>query len=140
MKSYKDVNRDILKSLPNPTVEAYELKAFTPEFTFLGADKQPDFSRIYITFYPAAKIIELKSLKLYFFQFRDIHISYERLINHMFDDLMAVYEPIRLRLVIEFFPRGGISSRVVVDSDWAVRGGKEEFWSHDEDWSFKTVV
>ncbi len=140
MKSYKDVDRKILKALPNPTKDAYEMKIFTPEFTFLGADCQPDFSRIYITFYPMAKIIELKSLKQYFFQYRDIHISYERLLNIMFDDLVAIYEPDRVRLVIEFFPRGGISSRVVVDSDWAVRGGDEKFWQHDEDWSFKSVV
>ncbi len=140
MRNYKDIDRNILKALPNPTRDAYEMKIFTPEFTFLGADKQPDFSRLFVTFYPLKKIIELKSLKKYFYQYRDIHISYERLVNHMFDDLMTVYAPVRLRLVIEFFPRGGISSRLVVDSDWAVRGGKEEFWQHDEDWSFKTVV
>ena len=140
MKNYKDVDRGILQSLPNPTGEAYEMKIYTPEFTFLGTDKQPDFSRVYITIYPAGKIIELKSLKQYFFQFRDLHISYERLVNHMFEDMIAVYEPARLRLVLEFFPRGGISSRLVVDSDWAVRGGKEVFWQNDEDWSFKTVV
>ena len=140
MRNYKDIDRGLLKSLPNPTKEAYEMKVFTPEFTFLGADKQPDFSRLFVTFYPLKKIIELKSLKKYFYQYRDIHISYERLVNHMFDDLITVFEPVRLRLVIEFFPRGGISSRLVVDSDWAVRGGKEQFWQNDEDWSFKTVV
>ena len=140
MKSYKNIDRGLLKALPNPTKAAYEMKIFSPEFTFLGTDKQPDFSRVYITFYPHEKIIELKSLKKYFYQFRDIHVSYERIVNHMFDDLVAVFEPVRLRLVIEFFPRGGISSRLVVDSDWAVRGGQEEFWQNDEDWSFKTVV
>ena len=140
MRNYKDIDRNILKALPNPSKDAYEMKIFTPEFTFLGADRQPDFSRVYITFYPLDKIIELKSLKNYFYQFRDIHISYERLVNHLFADLVATYEPARLRLVIEFFPRGGISSRLVVDSDWAVRGGKEEFWQNDEDWSFKTIV
>ena len=140
MRNYHDIDRGILKALPNPTRDAYEMKIFTPEFTFLGTDKQPDFSRVYVTFYPLDKIIELKSLKKYFYQFRDIHVSYERLLNHMFEDFMAVFEPARLRLVIEFFPRGGISSRLVADSDWAVRGGKEEFWQHDEDWSFKTLV
>ena len=140
MENYKDIDRGVLKALTNPTRDAYEMKIFTPEFTFLGTDKQPDFSRVYVTFYPSEKIIELKSLKKYFYQFRDIHVSYERLLNHMFDDLMTVFEPARLRLVIEFFPRGGISSRLVADSDWAVRGGKEEFWQHDEDWSFKTLA
>lgn len=43
---------------------------------------------------------------------------------------MQVYEPVRLRLVFETRPRGGISSKLTVDSDWAIRGGKEQF----QDW------
>jgi 7-cyano-7-deazaguanine reductase len=66
MRNYHDIDRGILKVLPNPTRDAYEMKIFTPEFTFLGTDKQPDFSRVYVTFYPREKIIELKSLKKYF--------------------------------------------------------------------------
>jgi len=140
MKTYKDIDKTILKSLPNPSNEAYEMKIHSPEFTFLGEDEQPDFGRVYITFYPKDKIIELKSLKKYFYDYRNTKISYERLINIMYDHLVEKYEPARLRLVIEFFPRGGISSRLVVDSDWSVRGGKEEFYKEDTDWAFSTKL
>ena len=51
--------------------------------------------------------------------------------------MMAVYNPQRLRLVIVCNPRGGISSKLTVDSDWSVRGGKEDYkdWvGQSEDW------
>jgi 7-cyano-7-deazaguanine reductase len=117
----------LLKSISNPAHKAYEIKIKNPEITFLGACDQPDFANIYITFYPDKKVIELKSLKHYFFQFREKHFSYERLINVIYDDVMNVYKPYRLRIVMVFNPRGGISSRLVIDSDWKIRGGKEEF-------------
>ena len=68
-------------------------------------------------------------------------VSYERLINIFYDHLMEVYEPKRLRISMVCNPRGGISSKLAIDSDWAVRGGKEEFkeWTTrggaDDDWS-----
>lgn len=141
-KTYKDIDKKILRSLKNPDKKAYEVKITSPEFTFLGDEKKPDFGRVYITFYPKDAVIELKSLKEYFFQFRDMRVSYERIINCIYNDLMKTYKPNRLRLVIEFFPRGGIASRLVIDSDWAARGGKEEFWHHDDihDWSFNSKI
>ena len=93
-------NRDILKSIPNPSKDAYEIKMKIPELTFEGVRGQPDFAQLYMTFYPAEKVIELKSLKEYFFAFRSQIYSYERIINVIYDDLMAAYEPQRLRLVI----------------------------------------
>ena len=123
-------NREILKSIPNPSKDAYEIKMKVPELTFEGVRGQPDFAHLYITFYPGDKVIELKSLKEYFFEFRSQIYSYERIINVIYDDMMSVYEPARLRLVIVCNPRGGISSKLTVDSDWGVRGGKDQF----QDW------
>ena len=120
-------NRDILKTIPNPSKEGYEIKMKIPEFTFEGVRSQPDFASIYLTFYPNAKVIELKSLKEYFFAFRSQLYSYERVINVIYDDLMAVYEPQRLRIVLICNPRGGISSKLTVDSDWKIRGGDDNF-------------
>ncbi len=116
-----------LKTIKNPTRGAYEIKIKNPEITFLGARGQPDFASAYITFYPGEQVIELKSLKEYFFQFRSRLFSYERLINVVYDDLMQVYDPARLRLVMTFNPRGGMSSRLTIDSDWDSRGGQEKF-------------
>lgn len=130
-------NQSILKTIANPSKKGYEIKIKNPEITFLGVQNQPDYATIYITIYPKDTVIELKSLKLYFHQFRNELISYERLINVIYDDLMAVYRPIRLRIIMLLSPRGGISSRLTIDSDWKVRGGKEKFrdWvGQKEDW------
>ena len=127
-------NREILKSISNPSEDAYEIKMKIPELTFEGVRGQPDFAKLYITFYPGSKVIELKSLKEYFFAFRSQIYSYERIINVIYDDMMAAYEPVRLRLVMTCNPRGGISSKLTVDSDWGVRGGEENF----QDWIGQT--
>jgi 7-cyano-7-deazaguanine reductase len=120
-------NRSILQTIPNPAGEAYEIKTKIPELTFEGVRGQPDFAKLYITFYPGDSVIELKSLKEYFFAFRSQVFSYERIVNVVFDDMMSVYNPMRLRLVLECNPRGGISSKLTVDSDWAIRGGNDAF-------------
>jgi len=132
-----DKNRSILKGIPNPNKEAYEVKLKAPEVTFEGVKGQPDFAQLYITLYPSDKVVELKSLKEYFFAFRSEIYSYERIINVFYDDIMAVYSPTRLRLVMVCNPRGGISSKLTVDSDWAARGGKDQFmgWvGQPEEW------
>lgn len=139
MKKYDQIDASALKALPNPSSEAYEIKIKIPEFTFLGVKEQPDFANVYLTFYPKDKIIELKSLKQYVFQLRDIVVSYERLINIFYDHMMEVYKPDRLRIVMNCNPRGGISSRLTIDSDWSARGGDEKYkdWVHggtDDSW------
>lgn len=136
-KTFWDIDASILRAIQNPTNEAYEIKIKIPEFTFLGVKEQPDFAVLYLTFYPARNIIELKSLKQYVYQLRDVVVSYERLINIFYNDLMKVYEPERLRLVMVCNPRGGISSRLTIDSDWKVRGGNERFndWKVKDEWN-----
>ncbi len=134
MNKYDKINKGILKSLPNPSNGAYEIKVKIPEFTFLGVKEQPDFANAYISFYPKDRIIELKSLKQYVFHLRDIVVSYERLINIFYDHLMYAYEPDRLRLSMMFNPRGGISSKLTIDSDWSIRGGDEKY----KDWTDKS--
>ena len=120
-------NRKLLKSISNPSKDAYEIKMSVPELTFEGVHGQPDFAKLYITFYPDDRVIELKSLKEYFFAFRSQVYSYERIINVIYDDMVVAYNPMRLRLVMACNPRGGISSKLTVDSDWSVRGGKDQF-------------
>lgn len=127
VKTYKDIDKSLLKSLPNPDKRAYEIKLKIPECTFLGVQEQPDFAVIYMSFYPKDKIIELKSMKHYFFHLRDIVVSYERLINIMYDHFMEAYDPERFRIVMIYNPRGGISSKLTIDSDWTARGGEEKF-------------
>jgi 7-cyano-7-deazaguanine reductase len=125
----------LLKRLANPASGAYEQKIHMPEFTFIGVLNQPDFGEVLLTFYPSKWTIELKSLKVYKDAFRGESISYERLSNVMFEDLMNVYNPVRLRLMMRLRPRGGIASCLTIDSDWNIRGGDETFrdWKNNTD-------
>ena len=133
-KTWKDADKSILKSLPSPeTGRPYELKMKQPELTFMGVHEQPDFATLFILMYPNGKIVELKSLKIYLQQYRDIIISYERIINVIFEHMMEVYKPSRLRLVLDCNPRGGIMSRTTIDSDWSALGGEEKYRDWGED-------
>jgi len=136
-RSYKSIDPSILKALRNPVDAAYEIKIKVPECTFLGVHEQPDFAELYLTFYPERLIVELKSLKQYVYQLRSIVVSYERLINVIYDHCMSAYQPRRLRITMVCNPRGGISSRLTIDSDWKARGGREEFGdvANDDVWS-----
>lgn len=129
VKIWSAVDGSKLKSLPN-AAKGYEQRITIPEFTFLGVKNQPDFGNITIWFYGKDRTIELKSLKEYLFQYRDTVISYERALDVMYKDLVKAYDPDRIRIEIEFRPRGGISSRMTVDSDWGHLGGSDVLWQH----------
>ena len=133
-KLYNEIDSSTLKSIPNPEkVKPYEVKIKQPELTFLGVYGQPDFATLYILMYPNGKVIELKSLKLYLQQYRTIIISYERILNQVYSHLFEVYKPQRLRLVLDCNPRGGISSRLTIDSDWDALGGEDKYKNWRED-------
>jgi 7-cyano-7-deazaguanine reductase len=90
-----------------------EITIKQPEFTSVcPMTGLPDFGSIVITYRPDRKIIELKSLKYYFLQYRNVGIFYEHVVNRILDDLAAVVEPISMDVVGEFTSRGGISSTV----------------------------
>ncbi len=129
MELWDKIDNKILKSLKNPAY-GYEQYIDIPEFTFLGVQEQPDFGHIKIWFYGNKKTIELKSLKKYLYQYRSTIISYERCIDVLFKDLLEVYEPVRIRIEINFRPRGGISSTLKADSDWKHFGGTDELWKY----------
>lgn len=132
MKLWKNIDIAILDSLPNTAV-GYEQRITIPEFTFLGKHNQPDFGSIKLWFYGQDKTIELKSLKNYLFQYRDTVISYERCIDVLYKHLMQTYQPVRLRVQIDFRPRGGISSCMTADSDWGHLGGTDKLWQDHKD-------
>lgn len=84
-----------------------------PEFTSVcPMTGLPDFGCIIITYRPDRKIIELKSLKYYFLQYRNVGIFYEHVVNRILDDLVQVVAPQRMEVVGDFTARGGITTRV----------------------------
>lgn len=94
----------------------YVIEIVCPEFTSVCPKTgQPDFGTLTITYSPAAKCVELKSLKLYLQQFRNEGIFYEHATNRILDDLVVVTEPRWMRLKAAFTPRGGISTTVTAE-------------------------
>ena len=91
----------------------YTIEIVCPEFTSVCPKTgQPDFGTLAITYVPAARCVELKSLKLYLQQFRNEGIFYEHATNRILDDLVAVLQPRSLTLKAAFTPRGGITTTV----------------------------
>jgi 7-cyano-7-deazaguanine reductase len=103
-----------LETFPNqyPGRE-YTIEIVCPEFTALCPKTgQPDFGTIVFTYTPAARCVELKSLKLYLQGYRSQGIFYENAVNRLLDDFVAACQPIRCRVQGEFSPRGGITTKV----------------------------
>ena len=72
----------------------------------------PDVGCISITYRPYNKIIELKSLKFYLLQYRNVGIFYEHVVNRILEDLVAVLEPKYMEVTGDFSARGGITTKV----------------------------
>jgi 7-cyano-7-deazaguanine reductase len=109
-------NRD-LETFPNPQPERdYTLRIRVPEFTCLCPKTgQPDFAIINIDYVPDQHCVELKSLKLYMWSYRDQGAIHERVTNEMLDDLVRATDPRFMRVTAEFNVRGGIYTTVVVE-------------------------
>lgn len=108
------MSNQILETFPNqyPGRE-YQVSIECPEFTSLCPKTgQPDFGTIRIRYVPDRRIIELKSLKLYLFSFRNQGIFYESVINKILDDLVSASQPIRCEVIGDFTVRGGITTSV----------------------------
>ena len=101
-----------LEVFPNPHPNrAYEIEHVCPEFTSVcPITGQPDFATIRVSYVPDAWCVELKSLKLYFWAFRNEGHFYEDVTNLILDDLVAVMDPVKIEVTGEFNVRGGIRS------------------------------
>jgi len=90
------------------------IKIEQPEFTSLcPMTGLPDFATIQINYTPNQFIVELKSLKFYLLQYRNIGIFYEHLVNVMLDHLVEKIAPKTMTITGIFTPRGGIQTSVV---------------------------
>lgn len=110
-----------LETFDNPRPgRDYEIRFECPEFTCLCPKTgQPDFATIRIRYTPDAKCVELKSLKLYLWSFRDEGAFHEAVTNRILDDLVAAVRPRRMVVVGDFLVRGGIHTVVEVEHDGA---------------------
>ena len=84
-----------------------------PEFTSVcPLSGLPDFGTIIIKYVPNKKIVEMKSLKYYLLQYRNVGIFYEHVVNRILDDMLGVLDPKRMEVSGEFTSRGGIEASV----------------------------
>ena len=122
---------ELLETFPNPYPgRNYEIHMTCPEFTSLcpmgGIESDaselellkggaPDFATIAVTYIPDQSCVELKSLKLYFWSFRNDGIFYERVVNRILDDLAFKVSPRYMRVSGDFNVRGGIKSVITAE-------------------------
>ena len=114
-----------LETFANPAPDRdYTIRMQIPEFTCLcPRTGQPDFATLDLEYVPDRLCVELKSLKLYIWSFRNEGHYFEQVTNQILDDLVAAMKPKRLKVVGRFNVRGGITTRVVARYDQP-RGGK----------------
>jgi 7-cyano-7-deazaguanine reductase len=113
-----------LETFANPQPgRDYTIRIRVPEFTCLCPKTgQPDFATLHLEYVPDARCLELKSLKLYVWSFRDAGAFHEDVTNRILADLVAACQPRFMRLRAEFNVRGGIYTDVVVEhrqSGWS---------------------
>ncbi|MFP3871557.1 MAG: preQ(1) synthase [Candidatus Aenigmatarchaeota archaeon] len=108
------------------TDEEYKIRIICPEFTCLcpGKPDQPDFATISIIYVPDEKLIELKSLKYYFVDYRDKEIYHETATNKILKDLVEKVKPNFMRVRGDWNIRGGITT--IVETEYA-----KESWDRD---------
>ena len=106
-----------LETFPNPHPERdYTLRIRMPEFTCLCPKTgQPDFATLHLAYVPDQACVELKSLKLYIWSWRDEGAFHEAVTNRILADLVAACQPRYMQLRAEFMVRGGIYTDVVVE-------------------------
>ena len=106
-----------LETFPNPNPKRdFLIRMQMPEFTCLCPKTgQPDFATLYLDYVADRRCVELKSLKLYIWSYRDQGAFHEAVTNRILDDLVAATKPRFMRLTARFNVRGGIFTTVVAE-------------------------
>ena len=104
-----------LETFPNPAPKRdYHIHMEIPEFTCLCPKTgQPDFATLILDYIPDKECIELKSLKLYIWSYRNENAFHEAVTNYILDDIVAAIKPKYMLLTAKFYVRGGIFTNVV---------------------------
>jgi len=106
-----------LETFPNPAADRdFHIHMQIPEFTCLCPKTgQPDFATLYLDYIPDQTCVELKSLKLYIWSYRNEGAFHEAVTNRILDDLVAATQPRFMRLTAKFYVRGGVFTNVVAE-------------------------
>jgi len=106
-----------LETFDNPRPQRdYTIRIRLPEFTCLCPKTgQPDFAELHLEYVPDQRCVELKSLKMYIWSFRDEGAFHEDVTNQILDKLVSVCAPRFMRLTAEFNVRGGVYTTIVTE-------------------------
>ena len=103
-----------LETFENPYPDRkYTIEFTCPEFTSICPKTgQPDFATVVVRYVPGPRCIELKSLKLYFWSYRNEGVFFEAATNRILDDLVAACDPVEMTVIGRFNVRGGIAHEI----------------------------
>ncbi len=112
MKGHEAIRADMLKSIKSPCDHLHTIE--TTEFSMYGATAKPDYAKLTIELdiKEGSPAPELKSVKKYLHQYRDVLMSYERAAGLLRDHFMGIYDPANVDVNLEFKPRGGLTSTI----------------------------
>ncbi|MEP6961593.1 MAG: preQ(1) synthase [Acidobacteriota bacterium] len=121
-RQYTDEHAEAGTKAPLPEIEVwpnqyrtgYEIEIEMPEFTSICPKTGlPDTGTLTLTYVPDRLCLELKSLKMYTIEYRNLGIFQENAVNRMLADVVRACKPLSATLVGDFAPRGGVSTRIV---------------------------
>ncbi|MEI9813314.1 MAG: preQ(1) synthase [Acidobacteriota bacterium] len=102
-----------IETWPNQYRTGYEIEIDMPEFTSICPKTGlPDMGTITLTYIPDKLCLELKSLKMYTIEYRNLGIFQENIVNRVLQDVVRACKPLEATVVGDFAPRGGIGTRV----------------------------
>lgn len=120
-----------LESFPNPEAKPYLIEFDCPEFTCVCPKTgQPDFATIKIAYVPSKLCVELKSLKLYLWSFRNEGHFHEKVTNDICTDLQKLLKPKYIKVIGDFYVRGGIKTVVTATRGTKPSGIEPSLHSH----------
>ena len=106
---------------PNQYATGYEIEILMPEFTSVCPKTGlPDHGTVTLRYVPDKLCLELKSLKMYTLEYRNLGIFQENVVNRMLEDVVRAANPMRAEVEGDFTPRGGISTRIT--ANWERKG------------------
>jgi len=131
-RSYTDEHAHAGIGVPLPEIETwpnqfpgYEIEIVIPEFTSVCPKTGlPDFGRLTLRYTPDHLCLELKSLKMYLLEYRNLGIFYENVVNRFLRDVVAAAKPVSATVIGEFTPRGGLQSKVT--ATWSKTRGSRK--------------
>lgn len=121
-RSGVDAKLPEIETWPNQ-YPGYEIEIVIPEFTSICPKTSlPDFGKLTLRYFPDKLCLELKSLKMYELEYRNLGIFYENVVNKFLRDVVRACKPVSATVVGEFTPRGGIQSRIT--ASWSASRSK----------------